>query len=384
MLNSISMMVPISLSAIAIFGLLLSQTVFAQVAPFEFTWDQYTGTTHWGASVTVDEGGCGGDRYTHRYSVSVTHNLDSAVISDFGHGALSGTFFGNHFTSPSRSFPDGGGTTTTSSASFDFSSDCSSFTGGYTWHYVDSYQECDGTTSLIGTRTDATTCEALSNAAMQQLIVDAGAVLNEVKETQEQYDSKEFDYTQHLAVDPNFMNTNEYQQMKSDLGLMDRDLTTKTDVLSDQYESVLAKDPKNFWANWDYAALKATRGDYGSADKLYYEAVSTLDENARASVIADLQTSTQGRLSIVAKPTIETSPFIANIHEDVRSSWRQRLDVAVQKVMGDDELDAEKLTITAVLAKMGGVYGRYKEYNECVSGSGGTTTGCVVDTLIKK
>jgi hypothetical protein len=180
------------------------------------------------------------------------------------------------------------------------------------------------------------------------------------------------------------MNTDKYKQMKSDLDSMDKELKTDSDYLGEQYESVLAVKPSNFWANWDYAALKATRGDYGSADKLYYTAVSTLNEEARGRIIADLQTSTQGRLSIVEKPTIETSPFIANLHNDVKSAWMQRLDVVVQKVMGDDELNTEKLTVTAVLAKMGGVYGRYKEYNECVSGSGGTTTSCVVNTLIKK
>jgi len=368
-----------------VLSLLLSQTVTAQITPSTFTWDRYTGTSHWSVDVTVDEGGCGGSTYTHKYSVSVTHNKISAVIGDFGHGNLPGTFAGNVFTGPSRSFPDGSGTTVAGVARIDFTSDCSSFTGGYSWRYMDSYQDCTGTTSLSGTSTDPVGCPTISltTGEIRTMIVDAGAVLNEVKETQEQYDSKNFEYSQAF-IDPNFMNTDKYRQIKSDMAVMERDLTTKTDALSEQYEEVLAENPKNFWANWDYAALKATRGDYGSADKLYYEAVSTLDENARATVISDLQTSTQGSLSIVAKPTIETSPFIANIHNDVKSSWRQRLDAAIQTVMGDDELNAEKLTITAVLAKTGGVYGRYKEYNECVSGSGGTTTGCVVDTLIKK
>lgn len=145
---------------ILFFGLALLQAIVT--AQPEGTFGTYTGTTHWSVRVTEDETGCGGSTMTYNRAVTIQHNMQIADVSDWAHGPARGTFLGNTLSLPGRTIPDGEGTSVLSAFDIIFSSDCSSFTGSYTWYYSDAYMSCDGSTSLSGTRTGASGCPGAS------------------------------------------------------------------------------------------------------------------------------------------------------------------------------------------------------------------------------
>ena len=145
--------------------------------------------------------------------------------------------------------------------------------------------------------------------------------------------------------------------------------------LIEQYEKILAVDPDNFWANWDYADLKQRNGDHGGADKLYYNAIDTLEPKTRSEVLKNFQKSKIEKLDPESLKPKESSLF---------SNIRNTIDDAVEnrrKTHPKADKDAEKLTLLGKLAKKAGICEDPKICNACVTGAR-AVGGCVVDTLV--
>lgn len=152
-----------------------------------------------------------------------------------------------------------------------------------------------------------------------------------------------------------------------------RELVTQENALGTYYEQILSVEPKNFWANWDYATLKTYDGNYVYADHLYHTAVSTLDERTRIEVLTGARLSTVNRLKLAEEPLPEKSSFLKKIGEGIKEALDLRKE--------ETSYDAEKLTWKAKLAKKAGLYNNYEAYNQCVTG-GRKVSGCVVDSLV--
>ncbi|VVB67552.1 Uncharacterised protein [Candidatus Norongarragalina meridionalis] len=146
-------------SLVLLFILFLPQMVTAQST---FTFGTYVGITHWSVTVSDDETDCGTGIATDVREVIIQHDMQIADVSDWGDGPARGTFLGNTLSMPGRTVTDGTGTATLSAFDLVFSSDCSSFTGSYTWDYYDQDKCCKGSASLSGTRIDANGCPGSS------------------------------------------------------------------------------------------------------------------------------------------------------------------------------------------------------------------------------
>ena len=165
------------------------------------SWETHEGVTSWKVQVTDDLRACGESAKTKVYTFSITHNQKVARIADPVHGMASGTFEGDVLHVVSRTIPDGSGSSKLSA--FDVIFTCTAIQAKYRWDYKDSQMSCSGTTEWRGTRSDGTACPG--------------------------------------TITPQPDLAKEITEIRSE---------------EDKLKAALAKDPKNFWANWDMAELK--------------------------------------------------------------------------------------------------------------------------------
>jgi len=154
------------------------------------------------------------------------------------------------------------------------------------------------------------------------------------------------------------------------------DLIAEETSLDKYYQDLLKTDPKGFWPNWDYAQLRMRFGDYESADRLYYTAISSLDPAAKAEISSNLRASTMGKLKLT-NDVPETSSFISKLKDNIREAIKGR-DIPLPK---QDDYENEKLTRIGKIAKKVGVCDEPSECNNCVSGLK-KVSGCIIDSII--
>lgn len=223
-------------SLFLVFSLFLLQFAAAQAVP---PVSQSMKVTQWRVDVTEDESACGGGVSTKSRSVQIQLDPSSAVVGDWGHGKVQAAFVGNTISIPKRTIPDEAGSSTLSQFMIKFNPDCSSFSTKYSWDYRDSQMSCSGSTTLRGTRTDGKGCP----------------------ETEEETKAKAEDQEKQKAAD-----------LRTELEKAHADPNQESK--ENRYKEVLAKDPKNFWANWDMAELKKKQGDYKEYFDYFDKAVS--------------------------------------------------------------------------------------------------------------
>ncbi len=255
------------LSAVLILSLLFLPIVSA------FTWEDYEGTTQWKVAVTEDESDCGGSTKTESYGVSIQHSKQIAEVGNWGHGKTTGAVTGNKLSIPSRTIPDGVGSSYLSDFDITFTSNCMGFDGEYRWDYEDSYMECSGTTKLIGTRDDDDKCPGAEEEE------DLFVVAEEIAEAR-----------------------------------ANEDLSQKEKT----YDEILAKDPTNFWANWDMAEVKKKQGKY--EEFLDYIDQAASNENIFEEIREELKKEAAKSVHLSEYPTPEKSPIL-RIEMDELNSW---------------------------------------------------------------
>ena len=266
-------------SLVLIASLFLTKMVAAYSAPTS-TFEYYVGTTQWRVDVTEDDTACGASApTTHSYAIYIQHNLTIADVGSWGHGSMRGSFTGNTLNIPGKVVSDPPGSSRLSDIKLVFTSDCSSFSGSYTWYYSDSYGSCSGSTTLRGTSIDSTGCPA--QTPQEKSIT---AIRAETDDAQKQED----------------------------------------------YESILANDPNNFWANWDMAELKKKEGSY--TDYLRYFNGAMSNENILSDTKDKMKSEVAKKLHLSQFPTANTCPLL-RVETDEESSWNGGLiyDVNVLK-----------------------------------------------------
>ncbi|HLC47421.1 MAG TPA: hypothetical protein VJI75_06890 [Candidatus Nanoarchaeia archaeon] len=250
-----------AISSVLIFCFLLTQTI-ATV----WSWENHVGVSQWSVKVIEDETGCGGSSKTESVAVTITHNREIADISDFAHGKMRGTFTGNTLSVPGRTIRDGSGNSRLAPFDMAFAQDCQSFSGEYSWDYSDSYSECSGSTKLRGTRLGSAYCPGTEEQQLSEIAAARAASADK----------------------------------------------------EDRYKDILAKDPKNFWANWDMAELKKRQGKYD--EYLDYVDKATSNEDIFQDTRAKLKKEAANRLHISDFPTKTSSPIL-RIEMDELNNW---------------------------------------------------------------
>ena len=244
-----------------------------------WTWDQHTGITQWKVTVTEDESGCGGGRTNQEYAIAIQHAQNIADVGNWGHGKTRGAFTGNKLSFPGRTIPDGEGASRLQGFDLTFTPDCMSFSGGYRWDYADAYMRCSGTTVLRGTRADGKECPGAAERTEEQKKEAARAELASASASLAAA-RKEIDGT---------------KQEKD-------------------YRDLLAKNPKDFWANWDMAALKKKQGNY--KEFFDYLDTATKDKNIYPETRKELMKGAVKDLHLNEPPTTANSLFLKSIVQD--------------------------------------------------------------------
>lgn len=266
--------------------LLLLSLVFVlclQIVAAAWSWENYVGNSRWQVDVTEDETGCGGVIETNPVTVSLQHNREIVDISDLGHGKVRGTFSGNTLSMPSRTIPDGAGSSKLSAVDITFTADCLKFSGRYRWDYADSQSRCSGSTTLNGLRTDGKGCPAPDQQRAE--IIAARAASDEKERL---------------------------------------------------YKDILAKDPTNFWANWDMAELKKKQKNYDEFFKFFNNAAN--NENIFQEMREKLVKEAANSLHLSKFPTATTSPIL-RIEIDELNNWNGGLvnNINVRKEEAKDK-----------------------------------------------
>ena len=269
----------------------------SSVSAETWKWENYVGTTQWQVEVTIDDTACGAEQPTITlYTISIQHNLKTANMGNLGHGEVTGTFTGNTLSIPSRTIPDGQGTSKLSGYDVTFNPDCSGFSAKYYWDYSDSQSQCSGSTTLYGLRTSGGTrtgsvCPRSPpppgsvvvippvepqpvTPQLQTRIVNARTDLDNaaalrkeiVKIEAEVKSSDERCSTQMTgkvvsSLCQKYLYKNE-QLEKAELKVVS------------QYQDILKVDPNNFWANWDMAELLKNQKNYDAYFEYFDRAAS--------------------------------------------------------------------------------------------------------------
>ncbi|MBI4448622.1 hypothetical protein HY641_01155 [Candidatus Woesearchaeota archaeon] len=218
------------------------------------SWEDHTGTTQW--KVDITERGCGTDE-TESYLFVINHKGPRAEIADPVHGRTTGTFEGDILKIPSRILPDGVGSSRLSPITVPFT--CTIFTTEYRWDYKDQHVSCSGTTEWRGHRIDQGGCP------------------------QQPTTTQRVDIKEHLTRE-------------------------------DKARAILAKNPKDFWANWDMAHANKQRGDY--KEYLTYLNKATSNEYIYPETRAKVQQEALKQLGLPQPPPPGTVPFLRVVTDE--------------------------------------------------------------------
>ncbi|VVB65554.1 Uncharacterised protein [Candidatus Gugararchaeum adminiculabundum] len=284
-------------------------------------------------------------------TVSLEHNKASVKLSDYGHGEVTGTFISPNILSvPGRTVQDGPtGSSVLSATDLFFTTDCSTFTGRYTWDYSDPYGSCSGSTTLNGRNTKAG-CPAStvpvvippvnppSGASVAAEISAVRPDLNTVLEARRLRDKQQA-YALELEFDKSGVDNSAMIKLENK---WIADETKKIDAaepaLEAKYKAILEKDPANFWANWDMAELKKTQGNYN--DYITYFDSAASNKNVISDAGPVLKQKVAEDLGLSHFPTPESSPMMQRVRDEAKTRQNGQIynvDVP-SKAKADDEV----------------------------------------------
>ncbi|MGB8892245.1 MAG: hypothetical protein WCC86_09270 [Methanoregula sp.] len=313
--------------------------VLADTTPQPWNWSSYSGSTQWQVTVTEDDSGCNGGATTTQSPVTIQFNQGTAVMGDIGHGSAGGTFIsGNILHIPGRTVADPPGSSALSEYDIFFTTDCSAFTGKYSWSYTgpDTAGACTGTTSFSGTNnqgcpvaTAVTLIPSVAPASTGYISSAIGSahydLINDLT-LREQMTNQENDITRYeiATAGTGTGDTPEIAQERLMVTKEKAQVDATEAKIEGEYKAILDKDPTNFQANWDLAQLKKGQGNYEE----YFNDVSTALSNK------DIAKATQDEI----RKNIATSLGLSEYPPTTANSYFiQRLTVdagAVQSVYG--------------------------------------------------
>ncbi len=309
-----------------------------------WNWSNYTGTTRWDVTAIEDDSDCGGGGYTNRYSdVTIQFRGGSAVLGNMGHAAVGGTFVSpNILHVSSRTVADPPGSSDLSAYDVFFTADCTAFAARYTWDYSGPYQECSGSTRLNGVnragcpQPPAPLIPPPPPPSGQSVAAELSAArtdLNKVLELRELRDRQQefvFAYSRNSAMAG--MITLENQWIADET----QKLSTLEPKTEGEYAAILAKDPDNFYANWDMAQLSKSQGKIDAYVQYINAALS--NKNVAVSTRNEVRSNIAASMGEAELPTTQNSYLVRQVGIDgdaVQSVYG--IDVAGQKADKDTE-----------------------------------------------
>jgi hypothetical protein len=264
---------PRILTLLILFGVLLP-LLSAQASQSTWSWNTYTGVSHWHVVATEDDTDCQAGINTESYDITIQNKGQTATMGDVGHGPAEGTFISpNILHIPGRTVNDPPGSSTLSDYDVLFTTDCSAFAARYTWEYTDQAGSCSGSTSLSGTNSAG--CPAPS---IEQQIEDADNNMMTYLDLR--------GYIEGLYYLNRYSTADKSAQMKQVQEQMDE---LETTIIA-QYKAVLDKDPNNLQAKIGMQTLWANKAsnpylnelDPSSRDRCRQNQYQYLDEAARS------------------------------------------------------------------------------------------------------
>jgi len=323
--------------------------VAAETSPSPWSWNNYMGTSYWNVQVTENEASCGGGVTTDMVSITISHNLGSAVMGNVGHGAAPGSFISNNILHmPARTVSDPPGSSTLSAYDIFFTTDCSAFAGKYTWTYhgPDGYS-CSGSTALSGTNSEGCpgvpVIPTVASGTKESLVAELASARSNLNEDlvfryiQTETDNLLYEYDRPGSTALSARQIEETKALRADATDNIKELEPAVEA---KYTAILDKDPKNFWANWDMAELKKAQGNYQEYFSYTSKALSNRDISRDTQ--QQVKKTVAGGLGLSEFPTTDNSYFIRRMSTDA---------AAIQSVYGIDvgkgEADTEPLRIFA-------------------------------------
>jgi len=161
-------------------------------------------------------------------------------------------------------------------------------------------------------------------------------------------------------------------------------------ALADYYDAVLNAEPKSFWGNYDYATLKMMQNDYATADRLYYNAISTLDPATKIEMLDTMRLANREKLKL-SEESLKNNPsaFLSKMGNDIKDAVKDRYESIKEKVKGNDiavsqqeDYNNEKLTLMSkYLGQKMGICSDPTTCNQCVSNAK-SYGSCVVNGMM--
>jgi hypothetical protein len=322
--------------------------VAAETSRQPWSWNNYMGTSYWDVTVTEDESRCGGGITTNQVSITISHNLADAVMGNVGHGATPGSFISNNILHmPGRTINDPPGSSTLSAYDIFFTTDCTVFTGKYTWtYYGPGGYSCSGSTALSGFSSggcpEVPVIPTVASGTKESFVAELASARSDLNEDlvwrdlQTQADNFIFEYDRPGKL----AGSREMEQARAFRANATYEIQGLEPATEAKYNAILDKDPNNFWANWDMAELKKVQGDYQEYFRFTSKALGNKDISRTTQ--EQVKKTVAGGLGLSELPTTENSYFIKRMSTDA---------AAIQRVYGIDagkgEADTEPLRMFA-------------------------------------
>lgn len=292
--------------------------VAADVPLPPWSWNTYSGTNVW--QVTVTESGCGEGTNTNHYPVPIQYHGATATMGDVGHGPAQGTFIsGNILHVPGRTVSDPPGSSTLSAYDVFFTTDCSAFAAKYDWDYAGPDGSCSGTTTLNGANSNG--CPASQAVPVVPSVAPASgsSVSSELATARsdliDDLTRREIRDLTNSLLNAHMITDNSVKKMKAE---DDPAIASAEKRLEGQYQAILDKDPRNFYANMDMAELRKSQGRMD--DYIRYVNVALSNTKVAGSTAEAIRQDIMTKNNLPVWPTPDNSFAIATLGPDARTS----------------------------------------------------------------
>jgi len=292
--------------------------VAADVPLPPWSWNTYSGTNTW--QVTTVETGCGDGAITNRYTVTIQFHGATATMGDVGHGPADGAFISaNILHIPARTVADPPGTSKLSAYDVFFTTDCSGFAAKYDWDYAGPDGACSGTTTLNGASSSG--CPApqavpavpsVAPAAGSSVSSDLATARSDLIDDLSQREMRDITNSllnAHMITGESAKNLN---------AASDASIAAAETKLDGEYQAILDKDPKNFYANMDMAELRKSQGRLD--DYIRYVNAALANPNVAAGTADAIRQDIMAKNNLATWPTPENSIVIATLGPDARTA----------------------------------------------------------------
>lgn len=290
--------------------LILLPLLSAEATQPTWSWNTYTGVSHWHVVVTEDDTGCQAGINTESRDITIQHNGATATMGDVGHGPAEGTFTSsNTLHIPARTVSDPPGSSTLSDYDVLFTPDCSAFSARYTWVYTDQAGSCSGSTSLSGSNSAG--CPKSEMETELEQVKGARPYLYKLIGL---YDELDYLEMMQRCCSRNM----DYSAKITDLWNKINELEP---TVEGSYQVILAAYPKNGVAYLDMAMLKLKQGGKAGPSGDFYLYLGLALKAMSEAQKKGIEDNTAKNLGLSTTPTTGNSGVMSELSNE-ENNWQ--------------------------------------------------------------